>query len=89
MNNYYAHSVEGKPKSEWQGLEEYLRNAEGTVPDLRTELSVVPSLVIARHRVPKQSQPFGTGSESGLSPAKRNAFAAEFGSGDWAYLAGL
>lgn len=66
-------------------------NAEGTVPDLRAERNGVPSLVIARHGVPKQSQPFGTGSESGLSPAKRDAasFAAEFGSGEWAYLAGL
>ena len=46
-------------------------NAEGTVPDLRTERSVVV--------------------ESGLSPAKRSVakFGDEFGSGDWACLAGL
>ena len=41
---------------------------KGTVPDLRTEQSRVPSLVIAKDEVPKQSQSFGTGSESGLSP---------------------
>ena len=71
MQKFYAHSVEGKPESEWQGLEEHLRNAEGTVPDLRTERSVVV--------------------ESGLSPAKKSVaiFGDEFGSGDWAYLAGL
>ena len=44
---------------------------EGTVPDLRTERSKVPALVIARDGVPKQSQPFGSGSESGLSPADK------------------
>ena len=67
MKEFFAHSIEGKPKSEWQGLEEHLLNAEGTVPDLRTERSVVV--------------------ESGLSPAKRRG--DEFGSGEWAYLAGL
>jgi hypothetical protein len=43
----------------------------------RAERSGVPSI--------------GAGSESGLSPAKRNAasFAAEFGCGTWGYLAGL
>ena len=25
MKEYYAHSIEGKPKSEWQGLEEHLK----------------------------------------------------------------
>jgi len=49
VQKFYAHSVEGKPKSEWQELEEHLR--------VTAEL------------------------------AKK--FANEFGSGDWAYLAGL
>jgi len=26
VKEFFAHSVEGKPKSEWQGLEEHLRN---------------------------------------------------------------
>ena len=26
MKEFYAHSVEGKPESEWQGLEEHLLN---------------------------------------------------------------
>ena len=26
MKDFFAHSVEGKPKSEWQGLEEHLLN---------------------------------------------------------------
>ncbi|MDO9289796.1 MAG: hypothetical protein Q7T83_13515, partial [Thermodesulfovibrionales bacterium] len=94
-------SIDGKPVEEWQGLEKHLRNAEGTVPDFsprrirlsaeRTERSVVPALVIARDRVPKQSQQFGAGFESGLSPAKKSVakFGDEFGSGEWAYLAGL
>lgn len=49
MHKFFAHSVEGKPVSEWQRLEEHLLN----VADL----------------------------------AKK--FADVFGSGDWAYLAGL
>ena len=40
---------------------------EGTVPDLRTEQSEVPSLVIASETKQSQYQ-FGAGSESGLSP---------------------
>jgi len=32
MSDYYAHSKEGKPKEEWQPLEEHLKNvAEKTV----------------------------------------------------------
>lgn len=46
---YYAHSLEGKPPSEWQPLEEHLKN----VAELAKE------------------------------------FATDFGSGDWAYVAGL
>lgn len=49
MKEFYAHSVEGKPESEWQGLEEHLRN------------------------VAELAKKFGD----------------EFGSGEWAYLAGL
>ena len=49
MKEFFAHSVEGKPESEWQGLEEHLRN------------------------VAELAKKFGD----------------EFGSGDWAYLAGL
>ncbi|PIX88963.1 MAG: hypothetical protein COZ31_04500, partial [Nitrospirae bacterium CG_4_10_14_3_um_filter_44_29] len=56
---YYAHSVEGKPTSEWQGLEEHL--------------------------TPPQSSPC-QGEVGGVAARK---FADEFGSGDWAYLAGL
>lgn len=49
MKEYYAHSVEGKPKSEWHLLEEHLLNV--------AELAA--------------------------------SFAAEFGCGEWGYLAGL
>lgn len=49
MQEFYAHSVEGKPLDEWHTLEEHLK---GTA-----ELSA--------------------------------KFADEFGSGEWAYLAGL
>ncbi len=49
MKEFFAHSVEGKPTSEWQGLEEHLLN------------------------VAELAKKFGD----------------EFGSGDWAYLAGL
>lgn len=47
--DYYAHSLEGKPSSEWHSLEAHLRSVA----------------VLARQ------------------------FAEPFGSGDWAYLAGL
>jgi len=49
MQKFYAHSVEGKPVEEWQGLEEHLLN------------------------VAELAKKFGD----------------EFGSGEWAYLAGL
>lgn len=49
MKEFYAHSVDGKPKSEWQGLEEHRLN------------------------VAELAKKFGD----------------EFGSGEWAYLAGL
>lgn len=49
MKEYYAHSVEGKPKSEWQPLDEHLLN------------------------VAELAKKFGD----------------EFGSGEWAYPAGL
>ena len=59
MKEFYAHSVEGKPKSEWQGLEEHL-----------TPPSVLP---LARGGWRGYAKKFGD----------------EFGSGEWAYLAGL
>jgi CRISPR-associated endonuclease/helicase Cas3 len=58
MIEFYAHSIEGKPKSKWHLLEEH---PKGTVQDLQTD-NVMVSL--SNH-------------------------AAEFGSGEWAYLAGL
>jgi len=33
--NFYSHSVEGKPKSEWHRLEEHLFGARGDCPRLR------------------------------------------------------
>lgn len=71
MKKFYAHSIEEKPVDEWHRLEEH----EGTVPDLRTDLSVCLGDVV----------------ESGLSPAKRSVtnFTAEFGCWEWGYLAGL
>ena len=59
MIKFYAHSIEGKPKEEWQGLEEHL--------------------------TPPQSSPCQ--GEGGGVAAKK--FGDEFGSGEWAYLAGL
>ncbi|HET6514536.1 MAG TPA: hypothetical protein VFG09_05195 [Thermodesulfovibrionales bacterium] len=37
MENFFAHSIEGKPPDEWHRLDEH----QGTVPDLRTERSGV------------------------------------------------
>jgi len=49
MKEFYAHSIEGKPVDEWQGLEEHLKE----------------------------------------TAEKAAQFAAEFGCGEWEYLAGL
>ncbi|MBI4683786.1 MAG: hypothetical protein HY755_01135 [Nitrospirae bacterium] len=74
MNNYYAHSFEGKPKSEWQGLEEHLRN----VAELARKCGGdCPRFTDGA----KRSRRIGT------VPGVK--FGDEFGSGDWAYLAGL
>lgn len=59
MKEFYAHSLEGKPVDDWQGLEEHL--------------------------TPPQSSPC-QGEVGGVAAKK---FGDEFGSGEWAYLAGL